>query len=79
MSEGNYAEMLVDGHRLLPVILEDIAGAERSIHISMFLFFRDPIGDEIADALSRKARAGRSSSSRRPAQCASSAPTRSAS
>jgi cardiolipin synthase len=45
------AELLVDGHRILPRVLDDLARAERSVHVSMFLFFRDPIGDEVADAL----------------------------
>lgn len=57
MSE-NYAEMLVDGHRILPSLLADIAAAKASIHISVFLFFRDPIGEELAEALARKARQG---------------------
>lgn len=53
-----YAEMLVDGHRILPALLADIAAAERSIHLSIFLFFRDPIGEEVAAALAERARAG---------------------
>jgi cardiolipin synthase A/B len=54
----NFAELVVDGHRILPALLEDIAAAERSIHLSIFLFFRDPVGEEIAHALARKAEAG---------------------
>jgi cardiolipin synthase A/B len=54
----NFVEMVVDGHRLLPALLEDIESAERAIHLSMFLFFRDPIGEELAEALARRARAG---------------------
>lgn len=54
----NHADLLVDGHVILPALLEDIEAAESAIHVSMFLFFRDPIGDEIADALSKKAREG---------------------
>ncbi len=54
----NFAQLLVDGQRILPALLEDIALAERVIHVSIFLFFRDPIGHEIAEALANKARAG---------------------
>ncbi|HET9934719.1 MAG TPA: phosphatidylserine/phosphatidylglycerophosphate/cardiolipin synthase family protein [Polyangiaceae bacterium] len=54
----NFAEMLVDGHRILPSLLADIEAARASVHISVFLFFRDPIGEEIADALVRKAAQG---------------------
>ena len=54
----NHADLLVDGHRVLPALLRDIAEAKRSIHVSIFLFFRDPIGEEIAAALGRKAQEG---------------------
>jgi len=54
----NYAELLVDGHRVLPRLLHDIRRAQESIHVSVFLFFRDPIGEEIAAALVERARAG---------------------
>ena len=54
----NYAELVVDGHHILPALLADIEAAERVIHVSIFLFFRDPIGEEVAEALARKARAG---------------------
>ena len=54
----NYADLLVDGHRVLPSLLRDIADARRSIHVSIFLFFRDPVGEEIAGALARKAKEG---------------------
>jgi cardiolipin synthase len=54
----NHAEVLVDGHRLLPVLLQDIRAARREINVSVFLFFRDPIGLEVAAALEERARAG---------------------
>ncbi len=54
----NYANLLVDGHRILPELLRDIAEARRCIHVAMFLFFRDPVGEEIAQALARKAAEG---------------------
>lgn len=53
-----HAENLVDGHRLLPVLLEDLASASRAIHLSIFLFFDDQIGGEISRILEEKARAG---------------------
>ena len=54
----NHAQLLVDGQRILPALLEDIAAAERVIHLSIFLFFRDPIGQQVAEALAAKARLG---------------------
>jgi len=56
--DQNFAELHVDGHRILPALLRDIASAERVIHVSIFLFFCDPIGREVADALASRARAG---------------------
>ena len=56
--ERDLAELLLDGHRILPSLLADLRAAEREIHVSIFLFFRDPIGLEIADVLMERARAG---------------------
>ncbi|MEO8900719.1 MAG: phosphatidylserine/phosphatidylglycerophosphate/cardiolipin synthase family protein [Polyangiaceae bacterium] len=53
-----FAENLVDGHRLLPVLLADFEAATRAIHVSIFLFFDDPIGEQIELILERKARSG---------------------
>jgi cardiolipin synthase len=38
--------------------LRDLAGARHTIHVAVFLFFRDPIGEEIARALIERAKAG---------------------
>jgi cardiolipin synthase A/B len=54
----SFAENLVDGHRTLPALLADLERARTSIHVSMFLFFNDPIGQEVAEALCARARAG---------------------
>lgn len=56
--DQNFVELHIDGHEILPALLRDIASAERVIHLSIFLFFRDPIGWEIAEALAGRARAG---------------------
>ena len=53
-----YAENLVDGHRTLPVLVDDLATATRAIHVAMFLFFDDPIAQELERALVAKSRAG---------------------
>jgi cardiolipin synthase A/B len=54
----NRAALLIDGHRILPELLRDLAEARQSIHIAIFLFFRDPIGEEIARLLARKVAGG---------------------
>jgi cardiolipin synthase len=58
MASENRAEFLVNGHAILPSLLRDIRAASSNIHISIFLWFRDPIGDELADALIERASAG---------------------
>jgi cardiolipin synthase len=55
---ANRAELLVNGDAMLPSLLADIRAAQSTIHISIFLWFRDPIGDELADALLLRAREG---------------------
>jgi cardiolipin synthase len=58
MNGPDRAVMLVDGHQILPTLLADLKAARRDVHISMFLFFHDPIGLELADALIERAQAG---------------------
>jgi cardiolipin synthase len=55
---GNRADLLINGDKILPRLLADIQAAQTTIHISIFLWFRDPVGDEVADALIERARAG---------------------
>lgn len=56
--QPNRGELLIDGHEIRPSLLADIRAARKRIHISMFLWFRDPIGDEIADAVIARVREG---------------------
>jgi phosphatidylserine/phosphatidylglycerophosphate/cardiolipin synthase-like enzyme len=53
-----FVDNLVDGNTVLPRLLGDIMAASRTINIAVFLFFNDPIGQEIANALIDRARAG---------------------
>ena len=53
-----YAENIVGGHRLLRPLLDDLASATRALHVAIFLFFDDPIGEEIEGVLKARARAG---------------------
>jgi cardiolipin synthase len=55
---ANRVELLVNGDTILPSLLADIRTAQSTIHISIFLWFRDPIGDELADALIARAADG---------------------
>ncbi|HEX4339145.1 MAG TPA: phosphatidylserine/phosphatidylglycerophosphate/cardiolipin synthase family protein [Polyangiaceae bacterium] len=58
MSAANHAELLVNGHAILPSLLADIRAATTTVHVSIFLWFRDPVGEEVADALIERANAG---------------------
>ncbi len=55
---SNHATTLVNGHEILPSLLADLRAAEREIHVSMFLFFRDPVGLEVAAVLCDQAARG---------------------
>jgi cardiolipin synthase len=57
-SGRNFATLLIDGSEILPRLLADLAQARRNIHVSMFLWFDDPVGDEIANLLIVKAGEG---------------------
>jgi cardiolipin synthase len=57
-SAANFGNLLVDGPTMLSALLEDLRAAEREIHVSVFLFFRDPIGEQIATILCEKAKSG---------------------
>jgi cardiolipin synthase len=54
----NHAAMLINGHEVLPALLADLRAAEREIHVSVFLFFRDPVGLEVAAVLCDQAARG---------------------
>jgi cardiolipin synthase len=54
----NWAENLVDGHRALPALLADLDAACAAVHVSIYLFFNDLIGQEIERVLRARARAG---------------------
>lgn len=43
---------------MLPTLLDDIRAARSSIHVSMFLWFHDQVGKEVAQAVIAKAREG---------------------
>jgi len=54
----NSAAILLNGDEMLPALLDDIRAAQSSIHVSMFLWFRDQVGKEVAEAVIAKAREG---------------------
>jgi cardiolipin synthase len=57
-TEGNLVDVLVNGDRIFPAMLEAIAEARRTIDLLTFVYWRGSIGTRFADALSEKARSG---------------------
>ncbi len=54
----NKVEFLTDGYQFFPALLHDIAGAHQHIHIDIYIFEDDPLGNLVADALIAKAQQG---------------------
>lgn len=57
-TEGNLVDVLVNGDRIFPAMLEAIDEAERTIDLLTFVYWRGRIGTRFAEALSGKARSG---------------------
>jgi cardiolipin synthase len=55
---GNRIDVLPNGDRFYPAILDAIGGAQHSINIVAYIFWDDSLGNLAADALIAKARAG---------------------
>ena len=56
--EGNHVRELVNGDRIFPAMLEAIRGAQRTVLFETFIYWAGDIGDEFAEALADRARAG---------------------
>ena len=55
---GNKATELIDGDQIFPAMLEAIRGAKKTILFETYIYWSGGIGDEFAEALSERARAG---------------------
>ena len=51
-------DIMTDGYAFFPELLADIGKAQHHIHIALYIFEEDPLGNLIADALIDKARQG---------------------
>ena len=58
VSTGNDAELLINGERIFPALLETIAGAERTLNLETYVYWRGDIAAEVAEALCERAAAG---------------------
>ncbi len=58
ISEGNRAELLINGDNIFPAFLETIAAAERTLNVQTYVYWRGEIAGEVAAAIGEKARQG---------------------
>lgn len=56
--KNNEVEIFTDGYQFFPVLLREIGRARHHIHIDIYIFNDDELGNLIADALIDKARQG---------------------
>ena len=55
---GNRVEPLVNGDQIFPAMLAAIRGAKKTISFETYIYWSETIGDQFADALAERARAG---------------------
>ncbi|MEX1141575.1 MAG: phospholipase D-like domain-containing protein [Thermoleophilaceae bacterium] len=58
ISPGNEAELLINGDKIFPAFLETIAGAQRTLCVQTYVYWRGDIARDVADAICQKAREG---------------------
>ncbi len=55
---GNQVDLLVNGDEVFPAMLDTIRGAERTLSVLTYIYWRGAIAGEIAEAVADRARAG---------------------
>jgi cardiolipin synthase len=58
ISDGNDAELLINGDRIFPAFLETIESAERTVNLLTYVYWRGDIAHDVARLLCRRAREG---------------------
>jgi cardiolipin synthase len=58
ITEGNKTTELINGDQIFPAMLEAIRAARKTILFEIFIYWSGEIGNEVADAMSERARAG---------------------
>jgi cardiolipin synthase len=58
ISDGNDADLLINGDRIFPAFLETIERAERTVNLLTYVYWRGDIADEVAELLCRRRRDG---------------------
>jgi cardiolipin synthase A/B len=58
VTEGNEAELLINGDRIFPAIIETIEGARETLNLETYVYWRGDISRDIARAVCARAEAG---------------------
>ncbi len=58
ITEGNKTTELINGDQIFPAMLEAIRAAQKTILFEIFIYWSGDIGNEVADALSERAKSG---------------------
>ena len=58
ISNGNRVELLVNGDRIFPAMLETVRGAKRTLCVQTYVYWRGGIARELAGAICERAREG---------------------
>ncbi len=58
ISDGNRAELLINGDRIFPVFLETIASAQQTLNVQTYVYWRGEIAAEVAGAIGERAQHG---------------------
>jgi cardiolipin synthase len=58
ITQGNDVDLLINGDAIFPVFLETIRGAERTLNLQTYVYWRGEIASEVAEAVCERARAG---------------------
>jgi cardiolipin synthase A/B len=58
ISEGNEAELLINGDAIFPAFLETIRSAETTLSVQTYIYWRGEIAGQVADAICERAGSG---------------------
>ena len=58
ISHGNDVELLINGDEIFPAFLETVRGAEKTLCVETYVYWKGDIADEVAGAICERAEAG---------------------
>ncbi len=58
ITEGNEAELLINGEQIFPAFLETIGSAQRTLNLETYVYWRGDIARDVAEGVCERARAG---------------------